>query len=234
MKIAEGRRNDHLTRTAGSLRGQGLELETIVIALQAENAARCDPPLPEDEVIKIGKSIVRYDEPMAETADDEPEPLRRDLPPAPPYPLDALGAILGPAARRIAEVVQAPEAVCGQAVLAAASLTAQAHADITIDGRRELLSLWHVTIAESGERKSAADDIALAPHRDHEKLTADQHRRDVAAHKDDEAVFEMARKAALREDDPNAALARLGTPPATPLKPWTLVIPPCSAMRESR
>lgn len=76
---------------------------------------------------------------MAEVAElalsGEPEPLRRPLPSAEPYPIEALGEILGPAAQRMHEVIQAPEARCGQSVLAAASLAAQAHADVLVDGR---------------------------------------------------------------------------------------------------
>src|SRR5262245_16384928 len=55
----------------------------------------------------------------------EPEPLRRPLPPADPYPIDALGPILSAAAQRIHDVVQAPAALCGQSILAAAALAVQ-------------------------------------------------------------------------------------------------------------
>src|SRR5688572_7658982 len=99
----------------------------------------------------------------------EPEPLRRPLPPGDPYPLEALGPTLGAAARRVHEVLQAPPALCGQSFLAAASLATQAHADVHIDGRVEPLSLSLLSIAESGERKSASDGIALQPHREHER-----------------------------------------------------------------
>lgn len=48
--IAAGRRNDHLFRMGRSLRAKGLSEAVILAALLAENAARCDPPLPEGEV----------------------------------------------------------------------------------------------------------------------------------------------------------------------------------------
>ena len=50
----------------------------------------------------------------------EPQPLRRELPPAEPYPIGALGDVLGPMARGILDTVQCPDAVAGQSVLAAA------------------------------------------------------------------------------------------------------------------
>ena len=109
-----------------------------------------------------------------------PEPLRRPVPPAADYPLDELGDVLGPAATRIHEVVQAPGALCGQSILAAASLAVQAHADVLIEGRREPLSLWAVSIAESGERKSAVDQVALAAHKHHERQKLQQYQEEKA------------------------------------------------------
>ena len=110
-----------------------------------------------------------------------PEPLRRALGAPAAYPLDALGIVLGGAAARIHAVVKCPAAMCGQSILAAASLAVQPHADVVIDGRREPLSLWHVTVGESGERKSAADSWALRPHREHERMLADTYRNDLIA-----------------------------------------------------
>lgn len=45
--IPEGRRNNHLASLAGSMRRRGMSPAGIEAALLAENAARCDPPLPE-------------------------------------------------------------------------------------------------------------------------------------------------------------------------------------------
>jgi putative DNA primase/helicase len=56
----------------------------------------------------------------------------REIPPADAFPVDALGGILGSAAHAIHDRVQAPLAICGQSVLAAASLAAQGHADVVL------------------------------------------------------------------------------------------------------
>ena len=82
MKIGEGRRNDHLARVAGALNTQGVGTEAIAVALMAENEERCDPPLNADEVGAIAASISRYDAPEPAAVDEEPEPLRRPVPPA--------------------------------------------------------------------------------------------------------------------------------------------------------
>ena len=60
--IAEGGRNDTLFRLASSLRAKGLTEDAIGAALQVENAAKCSPPLPPDEVMRIAQSVGRYAE----------------------------------------------------------------------------------------------------------------------------------------------------------------------------
>src|SRR5947209_2473986 len=98
---------------------------------------------------------------------DNPEPshpLMRDVPPAPPFPVDALGDMLGPAAQAINDRIQAPMAIGAQSVLAVASLAAQIHVDVKLPigrGENKPVSTYLVTIAASGERKSAADKQAL-------------------------------------------------------------------------
>jgi hypothetical protein len=58
--IAEGARNDTLFRLGAALRAKGLAAEAIEAALLVENAAKCVPPLPEDEVRAIARSATRY------------------------------------------------------------------------------------------------------------------------------------------------------------------------------
>ena len=155
-----------------------------------------------------------------------PEPLRRPSIAPPPYPLDALGECLGAAAARLHAVLQCPAALCGQSVLAAASLAAQPHADVWIDGRRDPLSLWHLTVAESGERKSAADQWALRAHREWERELADQYRRELADYNVSAAAHCAAKRKAERKADAaaiRAAMKDAGTPPDPPLSPLLLL-----------
>jgi hypothetical protein len=58
--IVGGARNDSLASCAGTLQRGGLSSEALLAALRAENAARCSPPLSDDEVRKIAKSVSRY------------------------------------------------------------------------------------------------------------------------------------------------------------------------------
>ena len=102
----------------------------------------------------------------------------------------------------------------------------QAHADIEIDGRRELLSLWHLTIGVSGERKSACDQLALRAHREQERAALDQYATAKALHDVELMAYETAAKSVTKSKDADTIhheLSKLGQPPAPPLKPLLLV-----------
>lgn len=58
--ITEGGRNAALTSLAGTMRRRGMGADSIEAALQTENQARCNPPLPQREVSSIAHSISRY------------------------------------------------------------------------------------------------------------------------------------------------------------------------------
>ncbi|MBK1887877.1 YfjI family protein [Marinobacter sp. DY40_1A1] len=80
------------------------------------------------------------------------------------YPIEALGPILGEAAIAISGAIQAPKGIAAQSVLAAATLVAQPHIDVGRgDTLRSPVSLYFLTVADSGDRKSSVDKIALAP-----------------------------------------------------------------------
>ncbi len=85
------------------------------------------------------------------------------------YPVDALGSLMGDAARDIARAAQVPFSVAAQSVLSAASMVAQKDYNVIIHGRRSPLSLFAITILGSGGRKSTADKIATKPLHDYQR-----------------------------------------------------------------
>ncbi len=60
FEIHEGSRNNQLASLAGRMRYQGKNEEEILENLLQENNNRCTPPLPENEVASIAKSIGNY------------------------------------------------------------------------------------------------------------------------------------------------------------------------------
>ncbi len=153
-------------------------------------------------------------------------PLFPEPPPSEPYPINALGPVLAPAARAIARKVQVPDAIAGQSVLAAAALATQAHADVRLPyGQTRPLSLFVATVAASGDRKSSADNEALWPIRKHERNLKDIYEVKfeswsvaTAAWKGERKRIEGDRKLDLggRRDH----LRALGPEPAPPLYPF--------------
>ena len=158
-------------------------------------------------------------------AAEAPRPLFRELAQASSYPVDALGSILASAAKAIVDRIQCPDTLAAQSVLAAASLAVQAHADVEIPatGHVKPTSLFMVSVAASGERKSAADGEALYPVRKREKALREAYAADVPEYLKLKAAFDAARKKALEgKDDRFATKSKLdavGDEPPKPLEP---------------
>jgi len=154
---------------------------------------------------------------------EPPRPLIRELPPADPFPIDALGDLLGPAARAIHERVRCPIAICGQSVIAAATLAAQAHADVQLPTDHvKPISNFFVTIAETGERKTAADSEALWPVRRREKALREALDEALPSYENQKVAWEEARDHAVKKakGDRGAikfALDAIGPAPIPPL-----------------
>jgi hypothetical protein len=67
--LFEGDRNTVLTRVAGQLRRCGGTIETMEPFLLTYNRQYCRPPLPEDEVRRVARSVASYPSPPEWTYD---------------------------------------------------------------------------------------------------------------------------------------------------------------------
>jgi hypothetical protein len=155
---------------------------------------------------------------------EKPMPLRREMPPAAPFPVDALGTVLGKAARGIHDVVQAPVAMCGQATLGAAALAAQAHVDVTLPTQQvRPTSLYLLSIAATGDRKTACDEEALWPIRQHERNLRHAFDKQLPAWQDALELWKSSRDKIIKgkgtDLQKRADLAALGPQPVRPLEP---------------
>lgn len=162
---------------------------------------------------------------------DRKRPLFRIMPPAPDFPITALGE-LRRAAEAIQELTRAPVAVCAQSVLAAATLAVQAHYDVELPGagRRPLTALF-VSVLDSGERKSAVDPLAVRPAYQVEAGFRDAAQAAAACYADEKETWDHARTQAKKAAKANpAALAdafrKIGPPPTPPAHPMLLVADP--------
>jgi hypothetical protein len=156
--------------------------------------------------------------------DAAPAPKGNNAESARPYPMHALGDVLGPAASAIADKVQCAEALAAQSVLAVASLAAQAVADVRLPYEQTRpLSLFVLSAAQSGDRKTSADNEAMAPVRMHERHLRESYEplkrsydASLAAWRAQKAQIERG-KSTL--DARLFELEALGPEPAPPIKP---------------
>ena len=159
-----------------------------------------------------------------------PDPLRRAVPPAQPYPVEALGPVLTPMVKALMGTVRAPDAICGQSALAAAALAVQSQADVIIDGRRFPVSGYFLDIGESGERRSAVDRLALHPHARYQQTLVRSAEHAMQAYENDLEAYRASRGQILKGKGTRAEKAKtllgLGAPPLAPLDPLLIVEEP--------
>ncbi len=156
-----------------------------------------------------------------------PQPLVRDIPRGTDYPVNALGPLRA-AVEAVQAATQAPVAIAAQSALSVASLAVQAHANVETLAGPVPVSLYALTIAQSGERKSACDRLVMQGLRDHEKAQTDAYREDLAdwitAHKvwtakRDRLVKEAACSKLEKAAASQADLDAMSPEPERPLSP---------------
>jgi len=162
------------------------------------------------------------------TSQEPPLPLVRKLPPPEPFPLECLGETMEPAARGIHDKTQAPIAMCGQSILAAATLAVQPHARVKLpQGQISPTSSFFLTVAASGERKSAVDGYALWAARKHETNLRVQYEFDFEEWKIDHQIWKKNRDKIVNNKkatglETKVDLEALGPEPKPPLEPSIL------------
>lgn len=155
----------------------------------------------------------------------DPLPLFREVPPSSPFPVRALGPILEPAANEMYTTIKAPLAVIAQSLLGAASLVTQGHANIGIHGRVIALSLFLITVAESGERKSAVDDAALSAILEWQRQLWQVYREDLRKYRISLQEFQDAKKK-HKKDCEDVDDMKDKTEPRPPIQPIILIEEP--------
>jgi hypothetical protein len=121
----------------------------------------------------------------------------------------------------------------------------QAHANVVLPtGQAKPLSGFFLTIAASGERKSACDHEALWPIRSRENALRTVSEADLPRYLDDQATRNQERSQILRskgvaQEEKRDALAALGPPPQKPLLPILTCPEPtyeglCHLLREAQ
>lgn len=127
---------------------------------------------------------------------EEPQPLVREIAPAGAYPVQALGPLRA-AVEAVEGQTQAPVAIPAASALATAALAVQAFGNVETLGGQRPCSLYFLTVAQSGERKSACDAPFMTAVRDHERDCAQASRADWAAWVNRQALWKAERDTIL-------------------------------------
>ncbi|MEX0279585.1 MAG: YfjI family protein, partial [Arenibacterium sp.] len=160
-------------------------------------------------------------------ADEGPQPLVREIPRGEAYPVHALGP-LRDAVEAVQAATQAPAAIAAQSALSVASLVVQGHADVEGLAGSHPTSLFCLTVAQSGERKSACDKLVMQGIEDVERGQWPDYREAAASHdislklwasKRDRLVKEAGGKKQDVAAAAEADLRNLGVPPTAPISP---------------
>ncbi|WP_339107631.1 YfjI family protein [Thioclava sp. GXIMD4216] len=126
------------------------------------------------------------------------------------------------------DITQAPTAIAAQSALSVASLAVQGFADVETLGGDSPLSLFCLTIAESGERKSTCDRLLMRGVREYEQAEDETYRADLAEHevqlkvwtkKRERLMTEAAGAKAEKAAGARADLAAMGPEPMPPMRP---------------
>lgn len=131
-------------------------------------------------------------------APEGPQPLVREIAPGAAYPVHALGPLRA-AVEAVQGVTQAPVAIPAQSALAVASLAVQGFTDVETLGGTRPTSLYALTIARSGERKSACDAPLMTALRAHEREQAKAQREEMESWRNAHALWKGARDKILAE-----------------------------------
>jgi hypothetical protein len=170
----------------------------------------------------------------APVVDEEPTPLIHEIPAGDPFPLEAMGP-LKDATLAILDKTQAPAAIGAQSLLAAASLACQGHADVQALGGIRPISLYALTIAKSGERKSSCDTLAMEAVRLFERELADASSDEQNMFRNESDIWDASHTSLIRDaaksdkgksTSAKADLEALGAAPEQPLLPFLTATDP--------
>lgn len=164
---------------------------------------------------------------------DEPEPVIEPMPfgddEPEEYPIDSLGPVLANMARAMFERTTAPLALCCQSVLSTAGLVTQKMANAIWVTREQdprskgiAIGMFLLTIAKSGEGKSSADRLALAPYETWRKSRRARDANEQNYYQMRKESWEARLQAIKKSDEPDHKkkkdIDELGPEPSRPLK----------------
>lgn len=168
-----------------------------------------------------------FDEPTGNVG--QPIEIRPILRAAEDFPLDKLSPRLCAAIEAVVDIVQVPVPIAAQSILGACSLVAQTRIMVELPTREVVpASLYLLTVAASGDRKTSADKLALGPVYEHERelrrgYETTQHQFQIEKAAYDAAITKAKRDGGKDRQIVRANMEACGKPPHPPALPMLLV-----------
>ncbi len=214
-KLTEGSREPVLYSLAGSMFRRGLTAEEVMPTLLAVNEQRCEPPHGEEYVREIAEKIFeRGYEPGGLTAGvtgadstDGADGARGEtphaagpLPPAVPFPVDALPDI----PRRLVEEGAAstgttPDMFAALVLSALGGAVGTSRMLVLKRNWKEYPAIWTCVVSSSGDKKTPAFRIAMAPAYAEQGRLVKQWREGMERHKREIAEWSERRTQAKKD-----------------------------------
>lgn len=116
------------------------------------------------------------------------------------FPLHALPYLLGSAVRDVENNIMVPIPIAVSSAIGYLSLAAQAIADVERpNGLRSPISLNFMVVANSGDRKSTADNVFAKPFKDHEHFCEKESAKNASRYVAEKAIWNTQYQALLNE-----------------------------------
>ncbi|HAW6162564.1 TPA: DUF3987 domain-containing protein, partial [Escherichia coli] len=114
------------------------------------------------------------------------------------FPLSSLPPLIRDAVIEAQQITQAPLGLVAASALGAVSLVCQNLIDVCrLNTLRGPVSLFLLTLAESGERKTAVDKLLMEPLYQQEMLLYSRHKNELTSWKNKEEILKAQKKALL-------------------------------------
>ena len=177
-----------------------ISYKAILAALVAENAERCRPPLAQDEVEQIARSVSRY-EPQTEVEWEQPMPLGHfNLPAFPPEAFPGQLYVLCELCAAVAESVQVPFDLPAMLVLSVGGASLAKRLVVHVRGdHREPVNLFTAVALPPANRKSAVFRVVTEPLIEFEKREVARMAPMIEQNKNQRIILEESLKHARKE-----------------------------------
>ncbi len=196
--VPKGQRSEAVFKAAIKLKRAGITDDAICSVLTDKKYQLSEKPLEERKQNRESAAqwVYEYAVKKAQIDLSPPIPLRVEYIKASEPPLEKLGE-LGDIIKQVAACIQAPQSIALQSCLASINFLTQGLCNIEAEIGSIPTSLYFITVAQSGDRKSTVDKFFLKPIRLYEQALLDDYQLDKKKYNADVKASQLKEKEIL-------------------------------------